>query len=275
MELYVSDLDGTLLNKNAEISVYTMKTLNNLIDRGLNFTVATARSYASVGKILNGVNLKLPVILMNGVLIYNPVSQKYDVVNTLSKQSCQKIISCNKELNLNCFMYTISNDRMMTFYERLSSDAMIDFYEERVNKYYKSFTHISDFNKVDEKVIYFTYIDNYERLLPLYESLKSDENLEITFYNDIYSDNLWYLEIFSSNASKKQGVNYLRKKYKFDSVSTFGDNLNDLPMFSVCEHKYAVKNANAEVINKCDAVIDSNENDGVAKFLEQIYGKDI
>ena len=70
MELFISDLDGTLLNGNAEVTEFTRDTLNRLMAKGLNFTAATARTLASAGKILSGLDLKLPVILMNGVLIY-------------------------------------------------------------------------------------------------------------------------------------------------------------------------------------------------------------
>ena len=77
MELFISDLDGTLLNGNAEVTEFTRDTLNRLMAKGLNFTAATARTLASAGKILSGLDLKLPVILMNGVLIYDMAEKKY------------------------------------------------------------------------------------------------------------------------------------------------------------------------------------------------------
>ena len=43
MELFISDLDGTLLNGNAEVTEFTRDTLNRLMVKGLNFTAATAR----------------------------------------------------------------------------------------------------------------------------------------------------------------------------------------------------------------------------------------
>lgn len=76
MELFISDLDGTLLNGNAEVTEFTRDTLNRLMAKGLNFTAATARTLASAGKILLGLDLKLPVILMNGVLIYDMAEKK-------------------------------------------------------------------------------------------------------------------------------------------------------------------------------------------------------
>ena len=61
-KIYISDLDGTLLRNDASLSSFSKNTLIELIDRGLIFTVATARSIASVREILRGLKLNLPVI---------------------------------------------------------------------------------------------------------------------------------------------------------------------------------------------------------------------
>ena len=55
--LYVSDLDGTLLNRDALLNEDVPKRLNALIEQGLCFTVATARTYATVNPIMKDVNL--------------------------------------------------------------------------------------------------------------------------------------------------------------------------------------------------------------------------
>ena len=77
MELFVTDLDGTLLNSNKEVSIKSIEILNKLIDDGVNFTVATARTPATVVDLLQDVNLKLPAVLMNGVLLYDIKEEKY------------------------------------------------------------------------------------------------------------------------------------------------------------------------------------------------------
>ena len=66
MSLYVSDLDGTLLDRNARLSDITRYGLTRLLDAGLTFTVATARHVSSVRQILEGLPLQLPVISSNG-----------------------------------------------------------------------------------------------------------------------------------------------------------------------------------------------------------------
>ena len=64
--LYVSDLDGTLLNSDVKISENSKNIINSLIDKGMNFTVATARSLVSASDKIEGLNLKLPVVVYNG-----------------------------------------------------------------------------------------------------------------------------------------------------------------------------------------------------------------
>lgn len=272
MELFISDLDGTLLNSNAEVSDHTRNTLNRLIcEKNMAFTIATARTYASAGKILKGLRLKLPIILMNGVLIYDTEAGKYDVVNKLEQDVKAHIISEIRKYGLSAFMYTICGNQMMTYYEQLSNKQMQDFYDERRQKYYKSFEQTEDFNSVGYDVIYFTIVDEKDRLAPLYSSLKKCGRISLTYYNDVYSENMWYLEIFSDKASKRNGVKYLREKYGFDRITAFGDNTNDLPMFEVSDTCIAVSSANQTVLSQCDKVIASNNEDGVAKYLDEYF----
>ena len=58
MELFISDLDGTLLNGNAEVTEFTRDTLNRLMAKGLNFTAATARTLASAPPASNSMRNK-------------------------------------------------------------------------------------------------------------------------------------------------------------------------------------------------------------------------
>ena len=67
--LYISDLDGTLLNTKSVLSDFTKETLNSLTQQGVMFSVATARTTATVMKIFSNVSLPLPVILMSGAVV--------------------------------------------------------------------------------------------------------------------------------------------------------------------------------------------------------------
>jgi hypothetical protein len=64
--LYISDLDGTLLNGDTEVSRYSAGRLNSMMAGGAEFSIATARTAATAKHILSGLDLALPVVLMNG-----------------------------------------------------------------------------------------------------------------------------------------------------------------------------------------------------------------
>ena len=274
MNLFVSDLDGTLLDKNAELPAYSLSVLNELIDKGMHFTVATARTFATVGKILAGLKMNVPVILMNGVLVRDVKSGEYVFKATIEKQAVEKIVNALHKHNLYGFMYTVDNNDMIAYYEKIATEAMKSFYEERKHKYYKAFLQTDDFRNVDSDIVYFSLLNTESILRPLYEEICEIDGVDAVFYRDVYSENLWYLEVFSSKASKKNAVQFLREKYNYDKVICFGDNLNDIPLFQGSDKGYAVENARQELKDIADGTIGSNMNNGVAEFLKQNYGKE-
>ena len=74
--LYLTDLDGTLLHADGSLSPFTKRTINALSARGVLFTFATARTYATVIPMFRDVDLRCPLVLMNGVCIYDPVKKQ-------------------------------------------------------------------------------------------------------------------------------------------------------------------------------------------------------
>ena len=268
--LYISDLDGTLLQQDVTLSEQTITTLNNLIDQGMLFSVATARSIASVKHILKDVRISVPIVLMNGVCIYDLSKSDYVNVETLPRKSIQALMELIEENQLKGFAYTIKDGVMSTYYEDLNNKALYDFYKERVDLYQKRFTQIEKFSSLSEEpLIYFSLANHKEKLEPVYRILEEIPELNCTFYKDNYSPDFWYLEIFSKSASKYHAVQYLRTHMGFDHIVCFGDNRNDLPLFEACDRRIAVGNAVTELKEKADLIIEKNYENGVANWLEQ------
>ncbi|MHB1483061.1 MAG: HAD-IIB family hydrolase [Saccharofermentanales bacterium] len=271
--LYISDLDGTLLNKNAEISEFTKSTLIHLIGNGLNFSVATARTSETVLHILNEIPISIPIILMNGVIIHDSVNRSNIKTHFIETESLSNLIISMKKHKITGFLYFIENGRVSTYYEDLYSEQSKGFVEERIRKYGKKFTQVDDFADLEGKSsIYFSVCEKRETIYPLFLEICEDKNLHTELYRDIYNDGFWYMEVCSGYASKHNALNYVREKYGFDRIVSFGDNLNDLPLFLGSDECYAVANAKPEVIAKADRVIDSNVDDGVARWLLENSG---
>lgn len=81
--LYVTDLDGTLLRHDETLSEFTITTINQLIDKGMLFCYATARSAHTACKVTQGLSTHMPMIVYNGVFIRdgktNLLSNCFDV----------------------------------------------------------------------------------------------------------------------------------------------------------------------------------------------------
>lgn len=268
--LYISDLDGTLLNSSAELSDHTVDALNRFIKAGFFFSVATARSSGTAVKILEKLKINVPVILMNGVTVYDTVAGEGVKTEIIPHESAVKMLEVLRENSITGFLYTNEEDGLLTYYENLDAPQRKSFYDERVLKFGKRFMKVESFFQcVRKPIIYFSVCDRREVLSPVCEQLREDKNINVEFYRDVYLEDFWYLEICSAAASKFAAVNFLRERYGFERVVSFGDNLNDLPMFEASDESYAVSNAKDEVKLKADGVISDNNSDGVAHFLEE------
>lgn len=269
--LFVSDLDGTLLNSKTEVSDVTAEIINREIEKGLNFTISTARTPATALKIIEKLNLKMPVMLMNGVLVYDMEQKKYIQKAVLDETVVMTLLGLIKTRGLNCFLYGLKADEFLAYYDSVDSTALNYFRNEYIMKYDKKFTEVEDLSLIaGNDIIYCMLREPKERLEGLYRELSVVKGIKAEFYADIYSDENYMLEIFSEQASKKEALAYLRSKEHYDSVISFGDNMNDMALKNASDYFYAVSNAHPDIQNMADAVIPSNDEDGVARFIEQM-----
>jgi len=273
--LYISDLDGTLLNPDAEVSEYTASVLNQLISDGIHFTVATARTLASTSHILTPVNIKLPIVLMNGAAIYDANTKKYIHTEDLDNSKAIKIIETLQMHKLSPLMYSIHEHLMSTYFEAPISSQMNKQIDLRKTRYGMGFTETKSLKETcGNQTVYFSVLGPKESLDAAAIELRQIEGLQVEFYRDVYSDTfwmeeIWFLEVFEGRASKESAVRFLKEAFCFDKVVCFGDNLNDIPMFRVSDERYAVGNARAELKEMADAIIGTNAEHGVAKWLEE------
>ena len=107
-------------------------------------------------------------------------------------------------------------------------------------------------------------MDEEEKLRPLYEAFR--EEFPTVLYRDMYSAEMW-LEIHPRGATKAEAMLVLKKMLGCDKVVCFGDGINDIPMFQAAEECYAVANAEEALKHIATDIIESNENDGVAKWF--------
>ena len=132
--LYISDMDGTLLQSNGTLSEYSKEKLNEFYKNGIPFSVATARSMVSAMPILDGVHFAAPVVLMNGVFVYDTETKKAVKYHEIEHSVLQKGLDCFYEKNLHPFMFLYSDDHKLSIkYTEFDNDGMKEFYDMRVD----------------------------------------------------------------------------------------------------------------------------------------------
>lgn len=262
-------MDGTLLNSDMEISPKTAEILNGLIKNGACITFATARTPFTAIQILKSVNFPLPGVFLNGSAIYDIKTKKYVDYAVIDENSRRILLDTAQNILKSGFVYYIDND-LVTAYSNADSEESKNFIEERQKKYNKIFTKMDSLSECQNKdVIYFSVSKSRDELKEGYEILKNCGGLSVEFYRDIYNTDKWYLETGSASASKKNGVKRLCSLLEFDEIVSFGDNLNDLGMFSVSNRCYAMANAKDDVKKAATGVIGGNDEDAVARFISE------
>ena len=273
--LYMTDLDGTLLDGNALISDYTRRVLCELYEKGIPVAAATARTEATVLKMFAGIPLGAPLILMNGVITYDPTLESYLSVEEIPAVGAVCLAEVIESLNLGGFLYLIGDHGLETYWSKYREPHEEAFIREREERYGKKFTRVPSVAELlrapsGKRIVYFSVSGDEKSLGAAKDILEGASGIRCEFYRDIYVPEHWYLEICASGASKKRALMRIREQLGFEHVVGFGDNLNDLPLFEACDYRIAVANARDEVKAAADEVIGSNREDGVAKYLEKL-----
>ena len=267
--LYISDMDGTLLQSNGKMSEFTKEKLNDFYKKGIPFSVATARSMVSAMPLLEGVHFAAPVVLMNGVFVYDTESGKAVKYHEIEHCVLQQVLDCFYEKNLHPFMFLYSDDYKLSIkYTKFDNDGMKEFYDMRVDMLDGRFTQTDDLTKIEkgQHPVYVNYYALPQFLDDIVEKLKSIPEIDFAYYKDSYSDD-WLIEIYSHTASKANGAKEVRDIVNADTITAFGDNLNDIKMLKGADTAVAVENSVQQVKDIADIVIGTNNEDSVVKYI--------
>ncbi len=267
--LYVTDLDGTLFDSNGHLSEFSQKALNELIASGMNFTVATARSVSSAAGLLDGLNLKIPAVMMNGVFLTDVPTQKHVYVNQIPKELAEKIIDVFIANGRPPFVYTFNGEYIETEFTELKNDYERQFVAKR-QKLYRRFEKVDDYT-VNGNTVYINGIDYKDTMQDVADGLMELDGIKFSHYLDTYSGDKYFVEVYVESAGKWNSIKRLKEMYGFDRVVAFGDNGNDVEMLKNADRAIVVGNAQPIAKQYADEVIGTNDNDGVAKYLMDLF----
>ena len=249
IKMIAVDLDGTLLRDDKTISDITISTLRKCRDRGIKVVYATARG--NCAEHLISPDLVDGYVRMNGAVAYaddTPVHKKF----MSSADVRDFLISANKA-NIQ-----IAAEQSGWTYANFT-------FPEDWDPIFRSYYEISDFRTLDVEIEKIWAMPKSEAEI---EVLKAHlpEGLYLVTTRDDY-----FTMIMHEEASKSKAIAALAEHWgiKSTEIAAFGDDIIDIDMLQHCGIGVAMENAIDEVKTVADYICDTNENDGVAKWIEE------
>lgn len=262
MKLVVSDLDGTLLNDDSEVSNETIETIKKLKENGIEFAIATGRSFNSANKIRKKIGLEIYLICNNGANIYDK-NGKMIKNNIIPANLIKKII---KFLTHNSIGYFAYDGTGQNFY--IPKDMKIDpiLLKDHTPHYIENLEDIAKLPDLEKILI---IEENPEKIYEIKDLI--EKNFENELEIVVSADDCLDLNI--KGCSKKGGVEYISKELDIipEEIMAFGDSENDYKMLKYVGHPVAMKDSfmsKRDFKNETDF---TNDESGVAKYLQKYF----
>lgn len=248
VKMIITDLDGTLLRSDKTVSKYTMSIFRSCINKGIKIALATARPIRAV-KMLN-IPLSFDAAIYHNGAVINTDEGNFHY--GISSQVTKDIILAALQNDAQARLCIEIDDKIYG-----NSDPSDIWPGIEIN--------LTDFGNLPsapaDKIILLTA--DIDKLSAISKVLSENMYLEI-------SENTVGM-IMHKDATKSNAIKQLTESFacSIDEVVAFGDDHNDVEMLRNCGMGVAVANAIDKVKAAADCICDTNDNDGVAKWIEE------
>jgi len=274
--LYVSDLDGTLLDGSGRLSPRSRAIIAPLLADGLQFSVATARSVVSLQSLLAGLPLRLPVVEFNGAFLSDLETGRHWVVHSLPPGLPDDLHELILESGHAPFVSTFDGKRDRLYYDRLVNAGMEWYRDNRTGHSDPRLAKVASTKEtLKDQVVCLTVIGRRAPLDELKDRilLHAGPQVELILMPNFYSEGWDWLTIHDYRATKDQGIRALRDYCGLSDTKlvVFGDQANDIKMLQTADFGIAVANATTELKEISHTVIGANVDDSVALYLQEAW----
>ncbi len=252
------DFDGTLLTSDKKVTDKTKKVLLKFKNDNYIIIGVTARNLASVRNVCD-INMFNHLILNNGSYIYDVENKKEVNINNIQRKIAIEITNYFKDVA-----------------------ELIDYCS--LNKYYiykRNFQPNNDFlvpvngiGEINETIGRINiFLKDGSRIITYKEYIeKTFDDIDVVVMSDTDNNSRKWLTLNPKGINKLETLKGLCKKMNINinKVIFFGDGANDLSIISQVGLGIAMENALDEVKKQAKEITLSNDNDGIAYFLENI-----
>lgn len=262
-KLIVSDLDGTLVDGNKKVSEYTKKVVKRLKEMGIEFIIATGRSYEGAKHIYDLLELDGEIVCNNGTTIYDGNGELI-FQRTLSSKITYEVFK--KALEENCIFFATYGTQI--FIGEGTIEVANNFlYNPLENPIEINMDNIHQFTF--EKIVLMD--KNPEKLKTLSKYFNQYDEINAFISQEDY------LDVVHFETSKGQAIKTLAdlKNIDLKYVIAFGDAFNDYEMLKVVGKGLVMENGFEELKREFETIEFTNEESGVAKYLANCFSIDI
>ena len=286
-KLAAIDLDGTMLNQYGIVTQRTKQAIERAQQRGIEVIIASGRPMDSIKAIAEEIKSEKYFISGNGAIIYDIQNDEIIYENTLKKQKTLDIIKICEE---NSIYYNIYTEKEIIA-KNLQCNVLY-YHKENLNKEEKNKTHINIVENIydyivdrDEKVVKITICDNNQVIFnSIMRKLKEIEEIEVLEVSHMSRKIIrqgsvevpieyFYTEISAQNVDKWNAIEFLKEKMqiKTEEIVAIGDNVNDKKMIENAGLGIAMGESTPVIKDVANQITGSNNEDGVAQALENLW----
>ncbi len=261
IKLVATDIGGTLAHDDGTISEQTIEIFRSLISQDVHVALVTGYNMKMTEKYSSQISEDLIRVIQNGAMIFEGA----DLIETnyLSKEIASELIKYFESKKFSPILFMGAEDNGKAYFKRMNDEFVAR----------DSFIEVSDFeNMLQNDPVEVSVWESTDKILACKEELESlyGENWNVT--TSIQKKRSW-LEVLHPNAQKDIALLTImeRKGIKPEEVMYFGDNLNDISCLELVKYPVVVSNALKDVKKLAWKITLSNNNDGVADILRQIF----
>lgn len=260
-KLIAIDLDGTTLNKQAQVSPKTKAVLQKVQDQGHIVSIVTGRPYRMTRDIYDYLELKTPLINFNGALGHIPHQswdKEYQV--TFSKEIAFNLLADKKRLGLKVIA---AEGKFMNLADQ-PNNFIDDFFPAKLETH-QVLNHLN----LQEDPAAMTMLVDKEQLPDTVKQLEKDYGQDINV--GVWGGPTPILELSPKGIDKAHGVEFLAHHYgiKRQDIIAFGDEHNDYAMIDYVGHGVVMQNGTEQLKSIANDITQvDNDHDGLALYLE-------
>lgn len=257
IKLVVTDMDGTLLNSNHEVSTQFLELFKQLKQHHIIFVAASGRPYYGITDKLNEIKSEIIIVAENGGIVVDNDNILLSI--PINKNNLHKIEDL---IYSNFHIHPIYCTKSKAYFKSNSNGFI-----KLLSEYYPNFSVINSINEIEEdiiKIALYHHEDSEKHIFPLFENLTTE-------YKIIISGKHW-VDISDNDANKGNAIELLQKSYNISIEETiaFGDYNNDIEMLKRASFSFAMENAHQNVKDTANYNTKSNDDFGVEVILKEL-----